>query len=123
MIKSRECHNSRRRRSSRFRCGPMTMSQSSGSVCSISASVIAGFNIFIIMFLIPCDCPAKAFLEVCTGVKTKQPLGPADIQSATWLSIGLARVPAQLTFKAGQARDHLGQIFDGNFVTGTQVDW
>ncbi|HQU37463.1 MAG TPA: hypothetical protein PLR65_12835, partial [Anaerolineales bacterium] len=47
----------------------------------------------------------------------------ADIERAAGLTVGLVGLPDDLACKTCHFRGHLHEVFDGNFLTRTEIDW
>src|SRR5258705_12929938 len=72
--------------------------------------------------LIPLNGPTQARFQLRLRAKAKFFESARYVQSTARLSIGLIRLPANLTFKPSQPADHLYQFRDRDLVARTEVD-
>ena len=70
---------------------------------------------------VPLDGPPQSLLEVGGGLEIEFALGARDIQAASRLTVGLARVPHDLAAKARQARNQADQVADCYLAAGPRL--
>src|SRR5690349_1104815 len=69
----------------------------------------------------PIDSLAQAVLQARFGAEADQLGGSADVQTPARLAVGLARVPHDSAFEAGDLRDQFGELADRDLAAIAEV--
>src|SRR4051794_41014019 len=71
---------------------------------------------------VPVECAPQTFLEIHARPPPEELLGAANGDPAPGLTVGLARIPHELTLVPDDASDGLDGLADGDLVIGADVD-